>query len=208
MIGIYIRYSTEKQDSKSQRHAVKTYALNNKIDLTGAKEYLDERISGSINDRKNFKRLLYDIDKGLVTTVLTTELSRMSRDMLYLLNVINEIKTRGAKLITVTEGEINFKNSMDIFMVVAKSFVAMSERELISRRTKEALTELKSKGVKLGAKNPIGRAKYKYRPDPELVEEVVKLRKEGLSFDRIARETKSTKDIVRRIYRRLIILRA
>lgn len=94
---------------------------------------------------KNNKRKGLDYAIGLCVknghTLLFTKLDRLSREVEFLYT----LKNRGVKLRCIELPDLNTL-TLGIF-----GSVAQWERELISTRTKNALNELKKRGVKLGS---------------------------------------------------------
>lgn len=138
----------------------------------------DPLVSGTKNDRHGLQRLLEDAKDGVIHKVVVFDLSRLSRDMLKLLNVINDLTSYGISIETPKEGAIGFDGSIQQFLIAAKALVATEEREAISRRTKEALAERRSNGIRLGRpkgrkKNKSGWRKDYLKSEPKLVENIL-----------------------------------
>ncbi|PZR23791.1 MAG: transposase [Flavobacterium psychrophilum] len=85
----YVRVSTSEQNTARQE-------TNNK---SFAKTYVD-RISGSVpfSDRKEGKRLLSDIDGGIVTEVHIVAIDRLGRSIIDILTVIEYFNAKGVNL--------------------------------------------------------------------------------------------------------------
>ena len=86
MIIGYIRVSTEQQSMENQKHKLLEYAQNNKI-------IIDEFIELEISSKKDQKeRLLDKVFEKLKggDTFICTELSRLGRNMLEILNLIEK----------------------------------------------------------------------------------------------------------------------
>jgi len=135
----YVRTSTGRQilglDEQKTR-------IDQFIQGTGDQliEIVVEQESGRHNQRKG---LDYAIDLCVKNgyTLLFTKLDRLSREVEFLFT----LKNRGVKLRCIELPDLNTL-TLGIF-----GSVAQWERELISTRTKNALTELKKRGVKLGS---------------------------------------------------------
>lgn len=96
LIVAYCRLSQEdiernKDYSSSiynQLNIIKTYAES--IGLTIDKEYIDDGYSGINFDRPDFGKLKSDIDKGIISVVITKDISRLGRNFLETAYYISE----------------------------------------------------------------------------------------------------------------------
>jgi DNA invertase Pin-like site-specific DNA recombinase len=114
---------------------------------------LSEFVEEIISSRKELKKrkldkLLSKLDED--TILITTEISRIGRNMLEVMGILQQCLEKGCKVITIKE---NFQLGKDIqskFIACIFSLVAEMERQLISQRTKESLKRLKDEGQHLG----------------------------------------------------------
>jgi Site-specific recombinases, DNA invertase Pin homologs len=94
-VAIYIRLSREDGDDMesesitNQRDILLNYVTNNS-ELTFVDEYIDDGVSGSTFERKNWKRLIEDVDRKKINTIVTKDLSRMGRDYISMGNYIEK----------------------------------------------------------------------------------------------------------------------
>lgn len=86
-VGAYIRLSKEDEGTNkesesitNQREYIKEYALKNGMNIYDY--YIDDGYTGSNFDRPNFKRLIKDIELGIINTVITKDTSRLGRDFI------------------------------------------------------------------------------------------------------------------------------
>lgn len=70
----------QSESIENQRLLVRDYCNKNSIALM--KEFSDDGWSGGNFDRPGFKRMLQELDKGEVNTIITKDLSRLGRDMI------------------------------------------------------------------------------------------------------------------------------
>ena len=82
-VGLYLRLSREDGEGESgsiesQRLLLRDYCRSHH--LTVVSEYIDDGYSGLSFHRPGFEQMLGDIEKGLLDTVLTKDLSRLGRD--------------------------------------------------------------------------------------------------------------------------------
>lgn len=154
----YLRVSTDKQGRsglglEAQRETVSRY-LNG-----GDWELLEEFVeveSGKKADRPQLTKAL-QLAKVTGATLIIAKLDRLSRDAYFLLG----LQKAGVRFVAADMPEAN--ETMVGFMAI----MAQHEREMISKRTKEALAAAKRRGVKLG--NPKGAAHLKGHGNQEAV---------------------------------------
>jgi putative DNA-invertase from lambdoid prophage Rac len=206
VIGIYIRVSTSKQETRSQRKAIADWCRKCAYPDAELIEYVDDGISGKTTDRPAFKRLLRDVDSNKIDKIITFELSRLSRNFLDLLEVMRTLTLRRVKVEVPGEGAIQFDSTMEQFVVAAKSLTGAQERERISERTKAGLAAAKALGVKLGAPKGAKRRKGKFKcyetEDPETVARIIKMRSLGFSTHDIAMAVGYSQSKVFRVLKR------
>src|SRR6185436_10870827 len=80
--AIYARFSTDKQEARSlddQLRRCRKFAADRGLEVVA--EYQDAAISGSTLDRVNLQKLLKDAKRGDFDVVLVDDLSRLSRDL-------------------------------------------------------------------------------------------------------------------------------
>jgi putative DNA-invertase from lambdoid prophage Rac len=190
MIGIYLRVSTNKQEVASQKHAIERWIMSMNYPQAEIVWYQDSGISGKTLSRPAFQRMLADVEMGKIHKIITFEISRLSRNFLDLLKVMETLTLRGCVVEVPGEGEVAFQDTMSQFITAAKALTAATERERISARTKEGLAKAKAAGKQLGAREGEQRA-LGYRKDyaakePKLLERVLLLHRKGLSIANIA----------------------
>jgi DNA invertase Pin-like site-specific DNA recombinase len=147
MILGYIRVSTDKQDNQKQKHLILEYAHSNNLKI-------DEFIEVEISSRKSEKlRKITELKDRLQKddTLIVAELSRLGRNMMDVMNLIQELSDKGVKLIFIRQPELStFNSAHNKLLLAIYSYFAESEREFISMRTKQGLAAAKASGKKLG----------------------------------------------------------
>lgn len=151
MIYGYIRVSTDKQTVENQRFEINHFCEKDGLFVN---KWIEETISGSksVDDRK-LGKLLKKMRKGDI--LICSELSRLGRNLLMIMGVLNECMNRDILVWTIKD---NYRLGSDIsskVLAFAFGLSAEIERNLISQRTKEALARKKAEGVILG--RPKGR---------------------------------------------------
>jgi putative DNA-invertase from lambdoid prophage Rac len=146
MVYAYIRISTDKQNIENQRFEILKYADAKKLAID---EWVEETVSGvkSVKDRK------IGIVLGKMKSediLLVTELSRLGRNLMEVMAILNDCMERNVKVFTIKEG-YELGNTINAkVLAFAFSLSAEIERNLISQRTKAALAKRKSEGKSLG----------------------------------------------------------
>ena len=83
-VGIYLRLSREDEKDKesgsikNQRAILMDYIKEHHLNFIA--EYVDDGISGTTFQRPGFKRLIEDVKKKKIDTILTKDTSRLGRD--------------------------------------------------------------------------------------------------------------------------------
>jgi DNA invertase Pin-like site-specific DNA recombinase len=158
-IYAYLRVSTDAQDVANQRHGVVKYCTDKRL-LEPV--FIEDTVSGRTDWRE--RQLGKIIERaGAGDVIVVSEVSRLARNTLQVLEIGRECITRGVHLHVAKNG-IVFDDSMQSKIVATVlGLVAEIERDFISARTKEALAKRKGEGMKLG--RPVGPAKN-LRLDP------------------------------------------
>ena len=157
----YIRVSTSEQADNgisldNQKHKIETWANLKDLDLVEV--ISDEGLSGKNLKRDGIKRLIQLIETRQIDSVIVYKLDRLSRktkDLLYLFeDVFNKYNINFYSL----NENIDTTTATGKFFLTLMGGLAQMERDLISERTSDALSELKRQNRRLGNpdKSPFG----------------------------------------------------
>jgi DNA invertase Pin-like site-specific DNA recombinase len=142
----YIRVSTDQQDLSKQKHLLLEYAQQQRL-------IIDRFIEAEVSSRKTpqerrIGELLSMLERG--DHLLVAELSRLGRNMLETLNIINTLSERGVKLTFVRQPELSTSGGHGKLLLAIYSYFAEAERDYISMRTKQGLAAARANGKLLG----------------------------------------------------------
>lgn len=176
----YIRVSTEMQTLANQEHEIKRYC--NKFNLV-VEEWVSESVSGTIPvEKRMLGKMIDKMDRG--DLLIATELSRLGRNMLMIMSILNMCSSKGIAIHTIKD---NFDLSDSInskIIAFAFALAAEIERNLISQRTKEALAVKRLEGKILGRPPGSSKKKVKYC---KMRAEIASMLHKGISYTQIAR---------------------
>lgn len=199
-VGLYIRLSREdgdKEESSSvtnQREILKRYVSEQENFLI-VKEYVDDGYTGTNFDRPGFKRMIEDIEAGIIDTVITKDLSRLGRERLgvghYTEIYFPEHNVRYIALLDNIDTYFDAgMNDMAPFKGVINDMYVRD----ISKKIRSSLIERKKAGNFLGVTAPYGYEKDSNNKfhlvinekEAEIVKRVFRLYLEGNGLTRIA----------------------
>ena len=144
----YFRVSTQNQvrlDQTSLGIEAQKTAVRSFIGDTGVllREYVEIE-SGKNNNRPILEKAIQEAEKT-GSTLIIAKIDRLSREVSFLFQLKERIQNSGVKIKSLDIPDMNTLN-LGIYGTIAQH-----ERETTSLRTKNALAELKKKGVKLGS---------------------------------------------------------
>jgi DNA invertase Pin-like site-specific DNA recombinase len=146
--GAYIRVSTDKQDHRSQKHAINTYLANHGIDRC---LWFEDTITGSAITRDGMDGLNRAIFMGEVKTVVTWKLDRIARDMKTGINLLTDWCDKGVRVVSITE-QVDLSGPMGRMLVAILFSLAEIERNNIRERVRAGMKVAIAKGHCKGRK--------------------------------------------------------
>ncbi|MBQ6037074.1 MAG: recombinase family protein [Bacteroidaceae bacterium] len=198
-ICIFARVSTNVQDYDRQVNELTALAHRNGWIVEAV---FSEKVSGvkRNSERKELSRMVEYVQAHHINKVAVTELSRLGRDTLQVLEVIEQFNRLGISLYiqnygieTLTEnGEVN---PMSQFLITILAEVARMERKTIRERVESGYKNYRANGGKVGRKEG-----YK-KPDDVMREqyiEEIRLLRKGYSLRNIAKITGTSVNTIRK----------
>ena len=140
--AIYTRVSTADQNNENQLIELRGFCQNNNYEV--AAEYSDT-ISGTKSSRPALDRMLQDMRDKRFEAICVWKFDRLGRSTIHLLQVLEEMRNRGVRLIATSQN-IDTSTPMGKLFFTILSGIAELEREMIVERTKLGLTRAKKEG--------------------------------------------------------------
>ena len=195
---IFARVSTNVQEYDRQIYELTTLAKSNGWSVEAV---FAEKISGakSNKERTELLNMVSYVEANHINKVLVTELSRLGRDTLQVLEVIQMLNEKGISLYiqnynieTLTkDGKVN---AMSQFLITILAEVARMERKTIRERVESGYRNYRANGGKVGRKIGYKKAEETIR---EQYTEEIKLLKKGYSLRNISKITGTSINTIR-----------
>ena len=197
----YLRVSTDTQDFENQKVGVVEFARMKGWEIDSW--VIDDGISGAKEpEDRLLGRLLKKIQPGDI--IIASEISRLGRKLMMVMRILEYCMKRDVRVYTVKDNYELGDNITSKVLAFAFGLAAEIEREMISKRTKEALARKKAEGVVLGRK--IGTLSKKKKLDDKEAK-VRKMYADGASISYIARALRVHRLTVASLVKRLGIAR-
>jgi DNA invertase Pin-like site-specific DNA recombinase len=135
----YARVSKEEQSLNRQTDILKK---------EGCKKIFEEKVTGTIKERPELNKLLDHLREGDI--VIISELTRLSRSVKDLFNLVEQIEIKGANIKSLKESWLDTTTPQGKLMFTIFAGISQFERDLISQRTKEGLASALARGRKGG----------------------------------------------------------
>ena len=205
-IALYIRLSVEDMIKTDESESIinqRAY-LNDYLDKNEEfknftrEEYVDDGYSGTNENRPAFQRMLEDVKKNNIQTIIVKDLSRFMRDYITLGDYLENIfPFLGVRFIAINDGYDSDKekgNGTDLD-IQFKGLLYDFYTKDISEKVESSMTTLKKQGKFLAWSPPLGYMKdpndrHKIIVDEEtawIVKKIFKLALDGISSRNIAK---------------------
>ena len=198
-ICIFARVSTSVQDYDRQVNELTSLAQRNGWSVEAV---FSEKISGAKknSERKELSHMVDYVQAHHISKVAVTELSRLGRDTLQVLEVIEQFNKLGISLFiqnygieTLTaNGEVN---PMSQFLITILAEVARMERKTIRERVESGYKNYRANGGKVGRKEGYRKSEADMR---EQYAEEIRLLRKGISLRNISKITGVSVNTIRK----------
>jgi DNA invertase Pin-like site-specific DNA recombinase len=145
--ALYVRVSTDEQNTNAQERALKEYVQRRGWLLHHI--YKDTGISGSVSSRPGLNELMKDCRRRAIDVVVVWKFDRFARSLKTLISGLELCRAFGIDFVSVTEAiDTSLPAGEMLFQMIGA--VAQFERSLISERVKSGLDHARKNGQRLG----------------------------------------------------------
>ena len=161
--AVYTRKSSEEgleQEFNSlhaQREACEAYVASQRSEGWALirDPYDDGGFSGGTLERPGLKRLLADIEEGLVDVVVVYKIDRLSRSLMDFSKLVEVFDCSGVTFVSVTQSFKTTTSMGRLTLNILLSF-AQFEREVTAERIRDKIRASRQKGMLMGGNVPLG----------------------------------------------------
>ena len=161
--AVYTRKSSEEgleQEFNSlhaQREACEAFIASQRSEgwVFVRDQYDDGGISGGTLERPGLKRLMADIEDGLVDVVVVYKIDRLSRSLADFAKLVEVFDRNGVTFVSVTQS-FNTTTSMGRLTLNILLSFAQFEREVTAERIRDNVAASRKKGMWMGGCPPLG----------------------------------------------------
>ena len=161
--AIYTRKSSEEgldmefNSLDAQRESCEAYIASQRSEgwATIRERYDDGGFSGGTLDRPGLKRLLADIEDGLVDVVVVYKIDRLSRSLMDFSKLVEVFDRNDVTFVSVTQS-FNTTTSMGRLTLNILLSFAQFEREVIGERIRDKVAASRKRGIWMGGYVPFG----------------------------------------------------
>lgn len=151
----YVRVSSAKQAEggvslDAQRERLSAYATA--LDLDLVEIVADEGVSARTLEREGLRRVLELLDSGQASGVIVAKLDRLTRSVRDLGELVDKYFARRFSLLSVADS-VDTRTAGGRLVLHVLASVSQWEREAAGERTREALSHVRSEGVRLGGES-------------------------------------------------------
>ena len=219
--AIYARYSSENQRPESiddQVAACRRLADQRRFLVRDDHVFADRAQSGALKDRPALRALNEVVQARLIDVVLVDDLSRLARDLVFMLTLVDELRFVGVRVLSVADGvdtadeharlSLQIRGVLNEFMLADLKQKALRGQKgqkergyFVGERTfgyrSEPAGEFRLD--KHGRSRPDGYLMRVYEPEAAVVRRIFEARDAGLSLTAIARQLNA--DVVPGVFR-------
>jgi DNA invertase Pin-like site-specific DNA recombinase len=161
--AVYTRKSSEEgldmefNSLDAQRDACESYIASQRSEgwVLVPDRYDDGGVSGGTLERPALRRLLADIERGLVDVVVVYKIDRLSRALMDFAKLVEVFDANSVTFVSVTQS-FNTTTSMGRLTLNILLSFAQFEREVIGERIRDKVAASRARGIWMGGFVPLG----------------------------------------------------
>ena len=161
--AVYCRVSSDERLEQefnsidAQKEAGQAYVASQRSEgwIPVVDDYDDPGFSGGNTERPGLKRLMADIERGLVDIVVVYKIDRLTRSLADFSKMVEVFERQGVSFVSVTQ-QFNTTTSMGRLMLNVLLSFAQFEREVTGERIRDKIAASKRKGLWMGGVPPLG----------------------------------------------------
>jgi DNA invertase Pin-like site-specific DNA recombinase len=161
--AVYTRKSSEEgldmafNSLDAQRDAAEAYIASQRAEgwVLVRDRYDDGGVSGGTLERPALRRLLADIEQGLVDVVVVYKIDRLSRALMDFAKLVEVFDAHSVTFVSVTQA-FNTTTSMGRLTLNILLSFAQFEREVIGERIRDKVAASRARGIWMGGYVPLG----------------------------------------------------
>ena len=190
-VAAYARVSTEKGAMLHSLAAQISYyseLIQSNPEYEYAGVYADEGLSGTLEGRPEFQRMLQDCRAGKIDRILCKSISRFARNTVMLLKTVRELKRLGVSVYFEEQNIDTMSGEGELMLTVLASF-AQEESRSVSENCKWRIRKKFEQGI------PTGLCIYGYKvkngvftiipEEAEIIRRIFRMYLEGMGCERI-----------------------
>ena len=186
-VVIYARVSTNEQNCDRQVAELEQVVKNNNWELVDT--YVDEGYSRTTTTRPELDRMLKDALLRKFDVVATLELSRLGRSVKNMCEIADLLKQKNIHLFVKNQNIDTSTIVGELFFNIINS-ISQYELDLTRERIKSGLENAKRKGIVLGRKTNL---------TPEVEEQIIQLKSEGVGYNTLAKRLSVSVKTIRKV---------
>ncbi len=161
--AVYCRVSSDERLEQefnsidAQKEAGQSYVASQRSEgwIPVVDDYDDPGFSGGNTERPGLKRLMADIERGLVDIVVVYKIDRLTRNLADFSKMVEVFERQSVSFVSVTQ-QFNTTTSMGRLMLNVLLSFAQFEREVTGERIRDKIAASKRKGMWMGGMPPLG----------------------------------------------------
>lgn len=147
----YLRVSSSKQKTDSQRATIQKYIRDNRIKPV---RWMQDKRTGRNTKRDSLQTILADCRNGTCKQILLYRLDRLARNTIETLEMFEELTTLGVRVVCVSQGLVFDNSATGTLMLTLWAALAQHESMLISERVIQGQAVAKKNGKHWGGSKP------------------------------------------------------